>query len=361
MYSRFILYLNLLYTFLFACLRKAREQTAELSWAVCIKYHRVSGVGFFLYKSPQTGTIYPLRRRIVLICARLKRIRKVLPHYFVSKQPDAVLRIKTPTDVGRRAYSKFEIDINPASLCSRIISVREQIANELCGDLKAISTMGQLIFSSYHYNKENQNNTKSSGKKGGIGYKDGTSPNGIDKPSMLYMNFDPLIDSPFAPSPLRKGNFDLLYNLITQEAVVDLLRNGVFVGDDEIQNEASLRYLEKFYRDRVVTHFVGAQFYWKGDEFIEEMMLASPIVMFDDFDESAQEDADTSEIEPLRVAEQVLLRRDALALEWLEIMQAVPSHHAAIRKAQLDRMMGQGPAVEEQTDTKVIVTTDDFQ
>jgi hypothetical protein len=318
-------------------------------------------VGFFLYKSTQTGTIYPLRRRIVLICARLKRIRKVLPHYFVSKQPDAVLRIKTPTDVGRRAYSKFEIDINPASLCSRIISVREQIANELCGDLKAISTMGQLIFSSYHYNKENQNNTKSSGKKGGIGYKDGTSPNGIDKPSMLYMNFDPLIDSPFAPSPLRKGNFDLLYNLITQEAVVDLLRNGVFVGDDEIQNEASLRYLEKFYRDRVVTHFVGAQFYWKGDEFIEEMMLASPIVMFDDFDESAQEDADTSEIEPLRVAEQVLLRRDALALEWLEIMQAVPSHHAAIRKAQLDRMMGQGPAVEEQTDTKVIVTTDDFQ
>lgn len=282
--------------------------------------------------------------------------------YVLTTQPDTVLRIKTPTDVGRRAYSKFEIDINPASLCSRIISVREQIANELCGDLKAISTMGQHIFSSYHYNKEHQNNTKSSGKKGGVGYKDGSSPYVFDSPSMLYMRFDSLEDSPFAPSPLRKGNFDLLYNLITQEAVVSLLQNGLNVGDNEVQNNASLRYLEKFYRDRVVTHFVGAQFYWKGDEFIEELMLANPVVMYDDLEENGEDDADLLEIEPLRVAEQILLRRDALALEWLSIMKAVPTDHTLIRKAQLDRMMGVSQEVkQEPTANEMIITTDDFQ
>lgn len=225
--------------------------------------------------------------------------------------------------------------------------------------MKAISTMGQTIWDSYHYNKNNPTNTtKSSGKKGGIGYKDGSSPNGFDKPSMLYMNFDPLIDSPFAPSPLRKGNFDLLYNLITQEAVVRLLQNGMFVDENELLNDASLRYLEKFYRERVVTHFVGAQFYWKGDDFMEELMIASPVVMYDDLDEEHEKDTDLLQIEPERVAEQILLRRDKLALEWLQIMEGVPSDHTEIRKMQLARMMGQ--SVSKEADTTV-VAMDEFQ
>lgn len=312
-------------------------------------------MGFILYDSTERGKNQYSLTVMLMMYQSFSRLM-----LFTLLQPDAVLRIKTPTDVGRRAYSKFEIDINPASLCSRIISVREQIANELCGDLKAISTMGQHIFNSYHYNLEHKNNTKSMGKKGGIGYKDGSSPYAFDSPAMLYMRFDSLEDSPFAPSPLRKGNFDLLYNLITQAAVVNLLQNGVFVGENEKQNDASLRYLEKFYRERVVTHFIGAQFYWRSDAFIEELMLASPVVMYDDLDVSDGEDDDTLEIEPLRVAEQILLKRDALSLEWLEIMKAVPTDHGEIRKAQLDRMMGQGQQSQESTN-ELIITADEFQ
>lgn len=221
--------------------------------------------------------------------------------------------------------------------------------------------MGRQIFDSYWYNVRRREGSDPSRSSGGVGWKDGSSTSGFDRPSLLYMNFDPLIDGDFAPSPLRKGNFDLLYNLITQKAVVELLQSGVFVGENEVQNEACLRYLDKFYRERVVTHFVGAQFYGKGDDFIEELMLSPPITMFEDleneegdFGENSEEDASLClQIEPLRIAEQILLKRDKLALEWLEVCSAVPSEHMDIRKLQLSRMMGQ------QTDKMSV--TDDFQ
>ena len=112
-------------------------------------------------------------------------------------------------------YSEFDIDIEPARLCARILSVREQIAREMTGDLKAIANMGQMIFSSYLQNSIERKNTKP--KTGNIGE---SSPYGFDRPSTMYINFDPQDDDEFAPSPLRKGNFDLLYNLITQTAIM---------------------------------------------------------------------------------------------------------------------------------------------
>ena len=42
----------------------------------------------------------------------------------------------------------------------------------------------------------------------------------------------------------------------------------------------------------------------------------------------------------MRIAEQVLLRRDKIALEWINIMQSTPSDHTNIRKMQLDRLTG---------------------
>jgi hypothetical protein len=244
-----------------------------------------------------------------------------------------------------------------------MLSVREQIARELMGDLKAISGMGQQIFDSYNHNLNTKNDeVKCGGKKSGIGYKDGSSPRGFDRPSMLYMNFDPLIDADFAPSPLRVGNFDLLLNLITQSAVVDVLQNGletgVYAGENEKKNEAALRYLEQFYKERVVTHFVGAQFYGKGDDFIEEMMLKPNVTIFDDMDMEDDNSA-VLEIEPLRIAEQILKRRDKMALEWLEVLEAVPSDHTEIRKQQLARMMGQDGEKIAVTDEVLVI--DEFQ
>lgn len=308
---------------------------------------------------------------LLLVCCAAVHCRFFLTFNFFP-QPDTVLLIQTPVDLGRRAYSEFDIDIEPARLCMRILSVRELIATELTGDLKAISTMGQQIWDSYWYNtkmRKESTPSKSGGGKGGIGFKDGSSPSAFDRPSLLFMNFDPQYDGSLAPSPLRLGNFDLLYNLITQEAVTQLMQTEVIVGENERQNTACKRYLQNFYQEHLLTHFVGAQFYGKGDDFIEELMMGSPIMLFGDKDgddastreEGAEIGSNDSEstttpplvVEPLRIAEQVLLRRDKLALEWFEIMKGIPSEHMDIRKKQLSRLMG------EPTEKKE--TTDEFQ
>ena len=39
------------------------------------------------------------------------------------KEPDTVLMIKTPEDVGHRAYSDFDIDIEPARLVSYSVNL----------------------------------------------------------------------------------------------------------------------------------------------------------------------------------------------------------------------------------------------
>jgi len=278
--------------------------------------------------------------------------------FFTSllEEPSAILKITTPKELGQRAYSNFEIDIEPARLCARILSVREQIAREMAGDLKVIANMGQQIFASYYKNAKERKNTKQSpGEE--------SSPYGFDRPGAMYINLDQEItDDDVKPSPLRKGNFDLLYNLITQSAVLHLIKHedGVVVSEEElIQNKASQVFLADFYNDRLVTHFVGSQFYSKGDDFIEELMLASPIMMSMKKIEGADEESETPkilEVEPLRIAEQILLVRDKLALEWMEKMQAVPSDHSNIRKLQLEIMTGVAQAA-----PKIVSLKDGFQ
>ena len=121
------------------------------------------------------------------------------------EQPETVIKITTPSEVGRRAYSDFDIDIEPARLCARILSVREQLAREMVGDLEAISNMGQLIFDSYWENSKKRKTQTTEGSTSGN--EDETAPCGFDHPSTMYIAFDPLDDNAFAPSPLHKGKF----------------------------------------------------------------------------------------------------------------------------------------------------------
>mmetsp|Transcript_15290 Transcript_15290/g.33158 ORF Transcript_15290/g.33158 Transcript_15290/m.33158 type:complete len:442 (+) Transcript_15290:162-1487(+) len=273
------------------------------------------------------------------------------------EEPDTILKIATPKELGQRAYSNFDIDIEPARVCLRILSVREQIAREMAGDLKVIANMGQQIFDSYWKNAKDRKDVKQSpGEE--------SSPYGFDRFGAMYINLDQEIDDDVAkPSPIRKGNFDLLYTLITQAAVLHLIKHedGVVVSENEIQNKASQLFLAKFYQDHLVTHFVGSQWYGKGDDFIEELMLGSPIMMsmkdgnLEDRDEESEK-SNIFEVEPLRIAEQILLVRDKLALEWMDIMQAAPSEHSDIRKLQLEHLAGVAEAA-----PKTIILEDEFQ
>ena len=150
----------------------------------------------------------------------------------------------------------------------------------------------------------------------------------------------------------------VLYNLITQSAILLLLQSedGVVVSEDPTLNQLSQNFLSNFYSRSLDAHFVGNQYYGRGDAFIEELMLGSPIMMSrDDEDAGAARDGadDPAEaasprpplvVEPMRIAEQILLRRDKLALDWREIMDAVPSEHTDVRKRQLDRLTGRAEA-----------------
>lgn len=286
-------------------------------------------------------------------------------------EDDDVLYVSTPKDAGQRAYSEFEIDIEPARLCARILSVREQIAREMTGDLKAIAKMGQYIFSSYMQNSKDRKDAPKQAKEKSLPSdfsnddkdlsasekdEDSSTLFGFDSPSAIYTNFDSLDEEALAPSPLRKGNFDLLYNLITQSAVIELLNSedGVIVadeGDFEVQNKASQIYLKNFYNERLLTHFVGSQWHGKGDDFIKQLLFGSPIMMPRDKGMSQSDGTDNAAesqtfnalplvIEPMRIAEQVLIKRDKLASEWLKIMEAVPMDHTEIRRLQLERLTG---------------------
>ena len=209
-------------------------------------------------------------------------------------------------------------------------------------DLKAIARMGQQIFDSYNLNRQIRKDTKQST---GTAEKDEESSLfAFDHPSRFYVTFDPNDDDAFAPSPLRKGNFDLLYSLITQKAIVQLIENGIVMGEDEMQNKMCSAFLEQYYKERVESHFIGSQWYGRGDEFIEGLMLSSPLIVTrnngQDYD-SIVDRSQTLEIEPLRIAEQILLTRDKLALDWVAVMEDIPSDHTEIRRAQLTRLTGQ--------------------
>jgi len=251
-------------------------------------------------------------------------------------------------------------------------------------DLECIANMGQQLFESYWQNaKERKDTSTKEGSstddaitKSSIEARDNeeesSSPYAFDRPSTMYMNIginmDPRYgDDAVAPSPLRRGNFDLLYNLITQQAVVDLLasEDGVVVGEDVVQNMASQLFLSNFYQERITSHFVGSQWYGKSDDLIEELMLGSPILMArDDESKNTDEESDETkvssnpplEIEPLRIAEQILLRRDKLAIEWSNITKSIPTEHTEIRRLQLNRLT----AVPD-SEPETIVFEDTFQ
>jgi len=250
---------------------------------------------------------------------------------------------------------EFVIDINPASLCSRILSVRNQIAKEWEKDLNVIARMGSQIFYSYHDNLDKERNEwkaqqdKSSeqehksteepfasSQSGWVPVPPLTSDErsaGFERTSLSFLEWDPNEDSEYAPSPLRKGNFDLLLLLTTQESVRRILLQGT--GDSSrASNAAGVEFLRSFYNKRRETYFSrGSGRYGRADDFLEELMLSSPSIVTEKYSE------ETVLIDPLRLAEVIVLEREDVCKAWAEIARISPEEHMEIVKLQLDRMM----------------------
>jgi hypothetical protein len=249
---------------------------------------------------------------------------------------------------------EFTIDINPASLCSRILSVRDQIAKEWVGDLDVIARMGGQIFYSYWDNiekeresqewrvKEKDEKDESPSTRGGeskwvpvppLASQDRSA--GLERQSLSFLEWDPNEYMEHAPSPLRQGNFDLLILLATQESVRRIVSGGTVGVEDTASDRGGVDFLRTFYLERRASIFNrGSSRYGRADDFLEELMLSSPRMV------TSEEKGKPVLIDPLRIAEVVVLERERVAKEWIEVAKTSPEEHTEIRKLQLNRMMG---------------------
>jgi hypothetical protein len=218
----------------------------------------------------------------------------------------------------------YDLEINPPSLCGRMISVREQIAKEWAKDLGVIASMSRRVMESY-FEKLRQQSDGGHPADGAIH---------IERQAiqdLLFLEWSPDEGSDLAPSPLRQGNFDLLVLMTTQEAIHRVLNKKEQI--EAPSDAASCHFLETFYSERLPTHFIGGQRYGRSDEFLEELLSTPPSMITLDSERSAF-------IDPMRVTEMILTEREGVALEWQAISRGSPDEHFGIRRIMLNKLMG---------------------
>lgn len=212
-------------------------------------------------------------------------------------------------------YVEFEIDIDPVSLASRILSVREQISKEWISDLDVLEEANRNILESYF---------------GRVKSRSEQQLHAFERTAVNILNNHTAFSSQ-ASSPFRKGSFDLLYNLCTQAAIHQLLREYAEGGRSK---EVPLRWLRDFYMSRVETYFDGDQPYGRADDFLDELLRSSPSVILS---EGGKEPAVLAD--PLLLAEDIIRKRSSISKRWKTIMKHVPDDHAEVRKLILAKQM----------------------
>lgn len=243
---------------------------------------------------------------------------------------------------------------------SRIISVREQIANEWVADLDTMVAANELILQSYYETMVTSRNDEEcinldEDENGGdeeedciraenlaAAYSGGSldddnegsvssssyNINKVFDRHAMMMLYNSIVFDEKASSPYRKGNFDLLLLLLTQESVHRVLLE--YRGDEE--RKVSFEWLRSFYASRVDNYFDGNQEYGKADDFLEELLLMPPSMKTVD---------DTVElVDPMRIAEDIIRTRSQVGEDWKEIVENVPFEHTELRKVLLARQMG---------------------
>jgi hypothetical protein len=239
---------------------------------------------------------------------------------------------------GHQAHiPEYSWEIDPSSLCSRILSVREQLSREFAKDLQVVSDMGGQTLQWYWERVRTQSSSSLSSLKGSRDY-------------FLFLEInvdDPLSDH--KPSPLRRGNFDLLILLATEEAIHRVLNRWELkksTGELRGSEFVCHGFLENFYQDKQHL-FHGPVTYGKTDDILEDLLSSS--LSFKNIPENdnniggggdnGNDGTSSSVIDPTQIAELILREREQVALEWKEIAIEAPQHHMKIQKLRLDRMM----------------------
>jgi hypothetical protein len=286
--------------------------------------------------------------------------------------------LEQPTDQWVIASDQSHIpdytwEIDPASLCSRILSVREQLSKEFAKDLQAVSDMGGQTFDWYweklrqsrdnerqQQQQQQQQQQEEEGGHAGFAAAETTKndsknesvgtpliePSSLkgSRENLLFLEInvdDPRLDH--KPSPLRRSNFDLLVLLATEEAIHRVLNRwetkrseGDLVGSER----ASQSFLERFYQDRQQFFHGPLPTYGKADDLLEELLdSALHFRAGDDGDGDTTNTGEASVVHPTKIAELVLKERERVALDWMAIAKEAPKDHMKIQKLRLDKMM----------------------
>ncbi|CAB9511194.1 expressed unknown protein [Seminavis robusta] len=271
----------------------------------------------------------------------------------------------------------YEMDIDPASLVRRMLSVRMQIANEFEHDLQVIADMCGLTLKSYHkmlreireqraeeelqqqkdkLEKQIQKSMEENiSENNGAASTDtvddhATDPPSIQRANLLFLDSSVGAEADYAPSPLRKSNFDLLCLLATQEAIHRVL-NDPSRQARKAPEHGSNQFLQDFYVKRLLSHFTGDQPYGRSDDFLEELLESPPrMITVGDHRGNGEEETDqdsftkdlTYLVDPVKVAEIILNEREKVALEWKQqLAEQTKEDHMALQKMVLARVMGQ--------------------
>ena len=217
----------------------------------------------------------------------------------------------------------YDLEINPSSLCTRLISVREQIAREFSHDLRVLCMMNvrQLMLK-----YESGSNETSQGSHSG------PSRFTLASDETLFLDSWDATDGEYAmPSPLREGNFDLLLLLITQESIHRMLNDRakeLFTEYDVgTMSKSDVKFLSSFYLNRVVSHFTGRQPYGRANHFLQELITQSP------------SDGEYGPVNPQHIVQYILSTRQQVAREWSLHSAKVSDFHIDIKRAQFSALM----------------------
>jgi len=241
-------------------------------------------------------------------------------------------------------WVEFAIDIRPASLVQRLLSVREQLAVEFERDLEIVGIVDGMIIESYFSTLKREREVQQQQRRwndkddnGGGAASAATTPvdeNGraFDRISVnILSNFTEFASSgATSSSPFRKGNFDLLYNLCTQASVHRLLRE---LQESRVDS-VSYRWLKNFYSERVSEYFDGDQAFGRADDFIDALLRSSPSLV------SMDDGRSLGLTDPLRIAERIISKRSEVAHEWIGLMKEVKADHLVLNDLLFRVMMG---------------------
>lgn len=262
---------------------------------------------------------------------------------------------------------EIEIDIDPASLVGRMLSVRSKIAAEFLQDLDLLIAANKEILTSYNQkcldarqddcskkekkdedvknkklkDQEEDEETEEEYKRSMKPLQAGSSSSmstgdfnfgqrtiqTFERSSIYMINNHPNFINPES-TLLRSTSFDLLFLLSTQESIHRLLESYQEAGEEK---EVSFAWLLEYYNNSLEKYFDGNQSFGRADDFIDDLLLTPPSLK--------NIDDNVGFIDPLSIVEDIIELREEVVEEWKLLMSLTQHDQESLKQAVFVKQM----------------------